>query len=142
VEIGEQFLGGFAGGFLAKGGTIGYGLYATTNRLIVVNVVKVGASSFLGGPMAGFVKGQLMPTLSADESARVIAELDEKKELDIRKDQISRIELKSPGLFGFGHIIITAMPRQETKISLRHKVAFERLRDLMQAFYPAVLTLA
>ena len=141
MEEGELFLGGFAGGFLSKGGTIGYGLYATTNRLIVVNVVKVGATSFLGGRMAGFVEGQLMPTLSADESARVIAELDQKKESDVRKDQISRIELKSPGLFSFGHIIITAMPGQETKISLRHKVAFQRLRDVMQVFYPEVVTL-
>jgi len=37
-------------------------------------------------------------------------------------------------------MIITALPRQETKIGLRHKVAFERLRDLMQVFYPEVVT--
>jgi len=77
MEQGEQFLGGFAGGFLAKGGTVGYGLYASSKRLIGVNVVKVGARSFLGGQMAGFVNGQLIPTVSADESARVIAELRE-----------------------------------------------------------------
>ncbi len=134
---GEQFLGGFKGGFLGKGATVGYGLYATTRRLIGVNVVKVGARSFLGGQMAGFVGGQLIPTLSADEGARVIAELDEKKEFDVRRDQISRIELKSPGLFGFGHMIITAMPQQETP----HKEAFQRLKDLMQVFYPEVLAL-
>ncbi len=141
MEDDERFLGGFAGGFLGKGATVGYGLYATTRRLIGVNVVKVGARSFLGGQMAGFVKGQLIPTLSADESASVIAELDEKKEFDVRKDQISRIELKSPGLLGSGHMVITAMPRQETKISLRHKEAFQRLKDLMQVFYPEVLAL-
>lgn len=138
----ERFLGGFAGGFLAKGATVGYGLYATTTRLIGVNVVKVGARSFLGGQMAGLVQGELIPSLSADQSTRVIAELDEKKEFDLRKDQISRIELKSPGLLGLGHMVVTAGPQQETKIGLRHKVAFQRLRDLMHVFYPEVVTLA
>lgn len=139
---GERFLGGFAGGFLARGATVGYGLYATTTRLIGVNVVKVGARSFLGGQMAGLVKGDLLPTVSAVESAGVIAELDEKKEFDLRKDQISRIVLKSPGLLGVGQMIITVLPQQETKIELRHKVAFQRVRDLMQVFYPEVVTLA
>jgi hypothetical protein len=141
MEQGEQFLGGFAGGFLAKGGTVGYGLYATNKRLIGVNVVKVGARSFLGGQLAGFVEGQLIPTLSANESAKVIAELDEKKDFDVRKDQISNIELKSPGVFGLGHMIITALSRQETKIGLRHKEAYQRMRDLMQVFYPEVVRL-
>jgi len=141
MEQGEQFLGGFAGGFLAKGGTVGYGLYATTKRLIGVNVVKVGARSFLGGQMAGFVNGQLIPTVSADESAKVIAELDAKKDFDVRKDQVSRIELKSPGLLGLGQMTITTQLRQETKIGLRHKEAYQRLRDLMQVFYPEVLAL-
>ena len=132
MEGSEEFIGGFAGGFLAKGGSIGYGIYASTRRIIVVNVVRVGARSFLGGAMAGFVHGELMPKLSPAESAEVIAELDAKKEFEIREAQISRIEFKSPGLLTSGHIVITASPGGAEKISLRPKVAFERLRDLMQ----------
>lgn len=45
MEEGEEFIGGFAGGFLARGGSTGYGIYATTRRIIGVNVVKVGAWS-------------------------------------------------------------------------------------------------
>jgi hypothetical protein len=36
---------------------------------------------------------------------------------------------------------ITTQPRQETKIGLRHKEAYQRLKDLMQVFYPEVLAL-
>jgi hypothetical protein len=141
MEAGEQFVGGFAGGFLAKGGTIGYGIYATTERIIVVNVVRA-ARPFLGGTMGGLVHSELMPKLSPAESAEVITELDDKKAFDIRKGQISRIELKSPGLLTSGHIVIIASPGGAEKISLRHRVAFERLRDLMLVFDPDVLTLA
>ncbi len=141
MEEGEEFIGGFAGGFLAKGASTGYGIYATTRRIIGVNVVKVGARPFLGGGMAGLVKGELLPKLAPAESAAVIAELDEKKDFDVRRDQVSRIEVKAPGLFGSGHLLISTMAGEEARIRLLHKVAFERLRDLMQAFDPDVVTL-
>ena len=141
MEEGEEFIGGFAGGFLARGGSTGYGIYATTRRIIGVNVVKVGARSFLGGGMAGLVKGELLPKLAPAESAAVIAELDAKKDFDVRKNQVSRIEVKGPGLFGSGHLVISTMAGEEARIRLLHKVAFERLRDLMRVFDPEVLTL-
>jgi len=142
MEAGEEFVGGFAGGFLAKGASTGYGIYATTSRIIGVNVVKVGARSFLGGGMAGLVKGELLPKLAPAESAAVIAELDEKRDFDIRKEQISGIELKGPGLFGSGHLVISTIAGENTRIRLLHKVAFERLKDLMQVFDPDVVTLS
>jgi hypothetical protein len=142
MEQGEEFVGGFAGGLLAKGGSTGYGIYATTRRIIGVNVVKVGARSFLGGAMAGFVHGELLPKLTAAESAAVIAELDAKKDFDTAKEQIARIELKRPGLFGSGHLAIRTLAGEDARIRLLHRVAFERLRDLMQVFDPNVVTLA
>ncbi|HYS01600.1 MAG TPA: hypothetical protein VET82_04545 [Candidatus Eisenbacteria bacterium] len=141
MQEGEAFVGGFAGGFLARGASTGYGIYATTRRIIGVNVVKVGARSFLGGAMAGLVKGELLPKLTPAESAAVVTELDAKKDFDVSKDQVSRIELKGPGLFGSGHLVISTLAGEETRIRLVHKVAFERLRDLMQVFDPDVLTL-
>ncbi len=141
MEAGEEFVGGFAGGFLAKGSSVGYGIYATTSRLIGVNVVKVGPRTFLGGVMAGLVHGELLPKLAPADSAAVIAELDEKKDFDVRKDQISGIELKSPGLFGSGHLVISTTAGEGARIRLLHKVAFERLRDLMEVFHPDVTTL-
>ncbi len=142
MEEDEKFVGGFAGGFLARGTLPGYGIYATTERIIGVDVKRVGSRSFLGGAMAGFVEGQLLPKLSVEESGRVIRELDEKKEFDLRRDQISRIEIKSPGLLTGGHMLISPRMGEKVKVRLLHKVAFERLRDLTQVFYPEAVSLA
>ncbi len=140
MEQGEEFVGGFGGGFLSRGRLPGYGIYATTKRIIGVNVRKIGRP-FLGGGMAGLVNGQLTPKLSFDESARVIQELDEKKEFEIAKDEISRIEIKGPGPISQGHIIIFPRTGDEAKVGILHKVGFQRLRELMQVFYPEALIL-
>ena len=56
-----MFLGGFAGGFLARGLThIGYGIYFTTSRLIGVDLGANGGGA-LAGTLAGFIHGELMP---------------------------------------------------------------------------------
>jgi hypothetical protein len=48
-----------------------------------------------------------MPTVSPEESDKVIGQLVGMKEFDITKEQISRIEIKKPGLLGTGYITIT-----------------------------------
>jgi len=102
---GEMFLGGFASGFLAKGFHIGYGLYFTTNRVIGIDLGSGGGGA-LGGTIAGFIDGQLMPTVSQEESDKVIGQFEGIKEFDIARDQISRIEIKKPGLLSSGHITL------------------------------------
>ena len=99
---GEMFLGGFASGFLARGLThIGYGIYFTTSRLIGIDVGANGGGA-LGGTMAGFIHGELMPQLSPEDSAKTITDLEQMKEFEMKRDEISRIELKKPGLLGTG----------------------------------------
>ncbi len=141
MEDGEEFVGGFAGGFLARQYVPGYGVYATTRRIIGVALTSTPARQLLGGALAGFVQGQLMPKLSRDDSNRVIEELDQKKEFALHKDEISQIEIKKPGLLSTGRMTITSKGGEKTHISLQYRVAFERLRDLMKAFYPEVLRL-
>src|SRR2546425_13376962 len=95
----EMFLGGFASGFLAKGFHIGYGLYFTTIRVVGIDLGSGGGGA-LGGTMAGFIHGQLMATVSPEESDKGICQLQAMKEVDITKDHISRIEMQKPGCFG------------------------------------------
>ena len=131
-----MFIGGFAGGFLAKGLTpIGYGIYFTTARVIGIDLGKNGGGA-LGGTMAGFVQGQLMPKLSTEESAKTILDLERIKDFEIEKEQISRIEIKKPGLMGSGHIVITPSQGSPVKISLRHRIAYDRLVQLTGVFSP------
>jgi len=139
MEDSEMFLGGFAGGFLARGLThIGYGIYFTTSRLIGIDLGANGGGA-LGGTLAGFIHGELMPKLSSEESAKTIAGLERMKEFEIEKDQISRIELKKPGLLGTGRIVITPKEGKPEKITLRHRIAYDRLITLTKAFSPEVV---
>lgn len=131
-----MFLGGFASGFLARGLThIGYGIYFTTRRLIGIDLGANGGGA-LGGTLAGFIQGELMPQLSPEESAKTITDLERMKDFEIGKDQISRIELKKPGLLRNGHIVVTPREGKPEKITLRHRIAYDRLMTLTQAFSP------
>ena len=136
---GERLLGRFASGFLARGFHIGYGIYFTTNRLIAIDLGSGGGGA-LGGTLAGFIEGQLMPTLSPEENAEVIGQLEGMKEFDIAKDQISRIEIKKPGLLGTGHIVITPSNGKPVKITLRNRIAYDRLIQLTRAFSPEIVS--
>ncbi len=137
---GEMFLGGFASGFLARGLTrIGYGIYFTTSRLIGIDLGANGGGA-LGGTLAGFIHGELMPNLSPEESAKTITDLERMKDFEMENDRISRIELKKPGLLGSGHIVITPKEGKPEKISLRHRMAYDRLMTLTQAFSPEIVS--
>ena len=122
-------------GFL--GMRVGYGLYFTTARLIGVDPGSHGGSE-LTGAMAGYVERELMPALSADESVKVIAELDRVKDFALEKDQIQQIELKNAGSwgYGFGRIKIVPANGRPISIQLRSRTAFDRLVQLTNAFSP------
>ena len=135
IVDGESFIGGFAGGFLARGFTrIGYGLYFTTLRVIGIDLGSHGGGAI--GTMAGFIEGQLMPQLPPEESTRVVNWLDGMKEFDMTKDQIQHIEIKKPGPFVSGHIIFKSTNGKSEKIVLRHRTAYDRLCTLTKAFSP------
>jgi hypothetical protein len=136
---GETFIGGFAGGFLAKGFHIGYGIYFTTRRLFGIDLGKSGGGA-LGGTMAGFIQGELMPKLSPEENSRVIGMLDGIKEFELMKEQIRRIELHKVGLLGTGHFVIQPVEGETKKITLRHRTAYDRLVSLTQAFGPELVS--
>jgi hypothetical protein len=139
----ETFIGGFMSGFLARGlagARIGYGLYFTTARVFGVDPGAHGGSG-LTGAMAGYIEGELMPTLSEDENAKLIAELDRVKDFDVAKDQIKQIELKNPGSWGvgLGRIKIVPLIGSSRSIVLRSRIAYDRLDQLTQAFSPELV---
>jgi len=141
--LSETFIGGFMSGLLSRGflGTrVGYGFYFTTARLFGVDPGSHGGSE-LTGAMGGYIEGQLMPSLSADENDKLIERLERVKDFELAKDQIKRIELKRPGSYGIGFGRITVVPDTGHSISiqLRHPVAYDRLVQLTQAFSPDVV---
>jgi len=90
--------------------------------------------------MAAFIDGQLMSTVSPEESDKVIGQLEAMKEFDIPKERISRIEIKKPGLLGTGHITITPSNGKPVKISLRHRIAYDRIMQLTRVFSPELVS--
>jgi hypothetical protein len=135
--VSETFIGGFAGGFLEKGFHIGYGLYFTTERVIGIDLGSHGGGA-LGGMLAGFIHGELMPHLPPEESDRTIAMLDGMKDFDLGRDAIRAIDLKRPGL-GSGHMTITPTSGDPITIKLRHRTAYDRLVQLTQVFGPQLV---
>jgi hypothetical protein len=140
VSSGETFIGGFMSGLLSRGFLgmrVGYGMYFTTARLFGVDPGRHGGSQ-LTGTMAGYIEGELMPALSADDNAKVIAELDRVKDFDVAKDQIKMIEVKNAGSWGYGlgRIMIVPVSGRSISIQLRNRVAYDRLVQLTQAFSP------
>jgi len=138
--VSETFIGGFMSGFLSRGllgSRVGYGFYFTTVRVFGVDPGAHGGSE-LTGAMAGYIEGQLMPSLSDDENAKVISELERVKDFDLSKEQIKAIELKKPGLLrlGLGRVSIVPINGKTLSIQLRHPIAYDRLVQLTQAFSP------
>ena len=130
-------------GLLSRGflGTrVGYGFYFTTVRLFGVDPSSHGGSE-LTGTMAGYVDGQLMPSLSADENEKLIGRLERIKDFELAKDQIKEIVIKRPGSYGIGlgRIKIVPVSGSPRSIQLRHPIAFDRLVQLAQAFSPELV---
>jgi len=139
----EAFIGGFMSGFLSRGflgARVGYGLYFTTARLFGVDPGSHGGSA-LTGTMAGYVDGQLMPELSSEENAKIIDELDKVNDFVLAKDQIRHIELRKRGPWGMGlgRIRIEPLSGSSISIQLRHRIAYDRLVQLTQAFSPELM---
>ena len=135
---GESLIGGFAGGLLSRGLHIGYGIYFTTRRLIGIDLGKNGGGA-IGGTMGGFIQGELMPKLSQEQSERIIAQLNQMKDFDVEKNQIGRLEIYKPGMLGTGQIVIRTANGDSIKITLRNKIAYDRLISLAQAFGPELV---
>lgn len=120
---------------------VGYGLYFTSARLFGVSAATWSGGS-LGAKAAGLIEGELMPTLTPEQSATVIGELERARDFELAKDQIHDIELKRTGpmMLWLGRITIQPVQGQAIKYALRSPIAYDRLVKLTQAFGPALVT--
>lgn len=153
LENEEIYLRGFTSGKLKRGMFWGYGIYATNKRIIGIKSRKgmlAGAliGGVIGGAVGAVVAGQLGKKLTGDENAKMIKELEEKKDFEISKVQVSQIEVKKPNMWqvrligsGRGHLLIVPKSGEQIKILIQGNKEFEQSRDLMQAFFPEAVKL-
>ena len=131
----EVYLGGFESANLTRGFMGGYGIYATNKRII--GVKGIGAKErgvMIAGAVGGVVGSALQKKLADDKSAKMIQELDEKKDFEISIDQISQIEIKKGSFMKKGQLMITPKSGDSITIKVYGNNEFSMTRDLMQSF--------
>jgi hypothetical protein len=154
MEEQEKYLGGLESAYLNKGWpkTGGYAIHVTTKRIIGT---KKGLDIFapnLGASRRVKHETESESKLEGDSTGEEMKKLLEAKDMEIRKQEIKQIRLKKVGALTPGHLIIALKSGEETKIDIlqqgRHPdyaypgpKLFERVGELMQAFYPEALQL-
>ncbi len=136
----EQYLGGLESGRMKKGFVAGYGIYATNLRIIGVKTRKALAKGLVGAAIGGVAGAYIGMKLSTDQSVKMIQELEERKDFEVSKQNVSRVELKKPSIWRRGHIVITQVTAEAIKVLIVQKKDFQRLVELMRAFSPEVVT--
>jgi hypothetical protein len=145
----ESYLGGMTTDNLKKGHMKGYGLYATSRRVLGVQRRKgVFAGKFVGGLFgsAGSMKNLIVSSavghaLTKDEGVKEIEDLEKHKDFEIRKDDISLIEIKKPGTFKWGHVKIKPKSGKDVTIDMNGQKEYEYMKVLMNAFLPEAVHL-
>jgi tetratricopeptide (TPR) repeat protein len=144
---GERYIGGLSSPSLKLGtgkgtdlaGAIGsnvggYGIYATDKRLFILKNQKHVFGHPKGPPLGGFVKEELFGG-TVDESVKTIEELEIYKEIEISKEDILQIDLKSPVLLS-GSLSIATKKGDPVRLFIDHKSLFAPLRRIMLKFHP------
>jgi hypothetical protein len=139
MEGQEEYVGGFTSPHLVSGMMRGYELHATTKRLIGVKNRKAGGGWMLAVGVGGAVGGAVAGRMTRDQSAKTIEELEQRRDFSVLKDQISQIEVKKPGTFTRGHIVVSLRSGGPVEVKIADKRAYEQTMELMRKFYPEVL---
>jgi hypothetical protein len=140
MEPQEDYLGGYSSSHLMMRGFMGYAIHVTNKRIIgVPNRSSMFAgmltTSLVGGLAS--IGGKFTPKLPSIEGAKQIQELDERKEFEIQRDQVTSLELKRPGFFSRGHLLITPKSGRPIEIEIAPGGRdYEIIRNLVKAFYP------
>jgi hypothetical protein len=138
---GEVYIGGFFG--LAKRRGLAYfpdyGLFVTDRRLMILNKNVFPPH---GWPWIGQLRDQIELTVNATP-----ARLDQlKKEAEMGKEDIERIQLARPAVFRKGALTITLKSGATTKLAIMDGAdgieGFERAKDLLRKFAPDRLELS
>ena len=159
----ERYLGGLMVGGLKKKGNFagGYGVYFTSQRIIGVKtsrwfvvILVVAALAGIGGAAvigillgtvpvyAYFIGFPIIIVIIAWGEKRLrfqnpltLEELERRKDVEIRRESISEIDLKKPGVVRRGHLIVTPNAGKGLTVMITQEAGvFERFRGLVSGF--------
>src|SRR5438309_2736263 len=159
----EKYFGGLMSGGLKKKGNFagGYGVYFTSQRIIGIKASRwfvvilvlaalagIGGASAIGilvgtsPAYAYFIALPIIMVLTAWGQRRLrfqdpmtIEELEPRKDFEIRREDISEIDLKNPGVVRRGHLTVTGKAGKGLTVMITQEAGvFERLRGLVSGF--------
>ncbi len=159
----EQYSGGLMSGGLKKKGNFagGYGVYFTSQRIIgvktsrwfVVILVVAALAGIAGASAVAIIVGTsavysyfiAVPIILAliawgqnrlrFQDPMTLEELDRRKDFEIRRENISGVDLKKPGIVRRGHLIITSKRGKDLTVMINQEPGvFERLKGLVSGF--------
>jgi hypothetical protein len=61
------------------------------------------------------------------------------EDFELKREQICQLEMKKPGRIRLGHFVTHPDGGKLVEITLRHRVAYDRLVQLTQAFSPEIV---
>jgi len=159
----EEYFGGLMTGGLKKKGNFGggYGVYFTSQRIMGVRtsrwfvvILVLAALAAIGGvsaigilvgvspAYAYFIALPIILVIIAWGQRRLrfgdpvsIDELERKRDFEIRREDISQIDLKTPGTIRRGHLIVRPKAGRSLTVMITQEAGvFERLRGLVSGF--------
>jgi hypothetical protein len=150
----EEYIGGFYSPLMKRSMVGGYGIYATNQRIIGLEIEEFASLNdapngiFLGSaPEVTLMTHRSLSILqerklTKDEGDKIIAWLDQgKKDFELSKGQVSQIEIKNLGLMRDGYFRVTSTSGEEVKVWIYHEMYVEITKNLMQAFLPEAVKL-
>jgi hypothetical protein len=145
----EKYIGGIKSSHFKKKHQFyigGYALYVTSKRLFGVkgSTPELMKDLARGAAMETLIMPYMASTAGREERTQAIEELETKKDVEIRREDVVEIVMKKPSAFGFtdGYVKIGVKGGKPLEVSIPNKRDFERVKALMEAFQPDLLKVA
>jgi PAS domain-containing protein len=136
LKVTDPGMGGIIAG--AIGSAVGgYGGYVRTRRLFVIHNPFLDARRNDSISFGEFILGELFGT-NVDTRPRAMEELERHKVFEVRRKDISRMELQRPNLLA-GSLNITTDAGGKFRVYIDHAKAFNHLEQVLKLYYPEIL---
>ncbi len=136
LKVADSGVGGTIAG--AIGSAVGgYGVYVTNQRLVVIHNPFLDARRSDSISFGEFIIGELFGT-NVDTRPRDMDELERHKVFEVRRKDITKMELKRPKLLA-GSLNITTVAGGKFRVYIDHIRAFNHLEQVLKLSYPEIL---
>jgi pantoate kinase len=122
----------------------GYAIYITSKRLFGVkgSALELMKETATGAVLeALFLPYMSSVTLGKKETMKAIEELENRKDVEIRREDVTEILMKKPSALGFtdGYVKVRVKRGKPLEVSIPHKKDFENVKELMEKFQPSLV---